>query len=62
MDYYTAKSLKYNGKLSVIIFDAGMATTLQRMHLVTLYTLLIKINHLLVSSNPTSRILIKFWK
>jgi hypothetical protein len=32
-----AKSLKHNARLSVIIFNAGVVTTLQKMHLFTLH-------------------------
>jgi len=46
----------------MIILNAEMATTLKRMHLITLCSSLIKINQFLVSNNLTSKMLIEFWK
>jgi hypothetical protein len=55
-----AKSLKYSARLSMIIFNAGMVTTLQTRHLVTLYKSSIKVNQFLVSSSFTSTIVTTF--
>jgi len=45
----------------MIIFNAEMVTTLQKIRLVHLYKLRMKISQFLVSNSFTSRTVKKFW-
>jgi len=46
----------------MMIFNAGMVTTLQKMHLFRLYKLRMKVGQFLVSYTFTSRTVKKIWK